>query len=110
MKRATVSLRPLTRADLPVVRPWFEVPDTQRFVAGADWPATMLEHSPRAAAAMFSGATQTGAPLYPALSADTPVGCIDDGTLTVAPFTPAKDRTGPSSPRRSTRRLGRSRP
>lgn len=81
IKSATVNLRPLTRADLPVIPPWFEDPDTRRFLGGPDWPAAMLEHSIRAVATMFRGARQTGAHHYLALMADAPVGYIDCGTF-----------------------------
>ncbi len=41
MKSATVNLRPLTRADLPVIRSWFEDPDTIPKAPAADliWAA-----------------------------------------------------------------------
>lgn len=81
MNRATVSLRPLTRADLPVIHPWFEDPDTRMFLGGPDWPLTMLEHSAHAVGTMFRGARQTSAHHYLALSAGTPVGYIDCGTF-----------------------------
>ncbi len=81
MTRATVSLRLLARADLPLIRPWFEDLDTRRFLGGPDWPAAMLEHGARAAGTVFRGARQTGAHHYLALSADTPVGYIDCGTF-----------------------------
>lgn len=81
MKRATVSLRPLTRADLPMLRPWFEDPDTRRFLGGPDWPQAMLVHSARAVGTMFRGARQTGAHQYLAVSAGTPAGYVDCGTF-----------------------------
>ena len=81
MKSATVNLRLLTRADLPVIRPWFEDPDPRRFLGGPDWPAAMLEHSIRAVGTMFRGARQTGAHHSLALTADAAVGYIDCGTF-----------------------------
>ncbi|MGZ4307222.1 MAG: GNAT family N-acetyltransferase [Solirubrobacteraceae bacterium] len=81
MRHPTVSLRALTRADLPVIRPWFEDPDTRRFLGGPDWPASMLEHSVRAVGTTFRGATQIGAHQYLAFAAGIPVGYIDCGTF-----------------------------
>lgn len=81
LERAAVSLRALTRTDLPVIRPWFEDPDTHRFLGGVDWPAAMLDHRIRAIGTTFRGATQTGSHHYLALAADTPIGYIDCGTF-----------------------------
>ncbi len=39
MSDPRISLRPLTRADLPLVTPWFEDRDTSRFLGGPEWPA-----------------------------------------------------------------------
>jgi RimJ/RimL family protein N-acetyltransferase len=39
MSQPIVSLRPLTRTDLAAIMPWFEDPDTRRYLGGADWPA-----------------------------------------------------------------------
>ena len=77
----TIVLRPLTHADLPVLRPWFEDPDTRSFIGGPDWPARMLEQSRRAIGTTFRGARQTGAHHYLALAAGAPVGYIDCGTF-----------------------------
>ncbi len=60
---------------------WFEDPDTQRFLGGADWPAAMLANANRSIGTTFRGATQTGARQYLALVADNPVGYIDCGTF-----------------------------
>lgn len=109
MKSATVNLRPLTRADLPVIRPWFEDPDTRRFLGGPDWPAAMLEHSIRAVATMFPGARQTGAHHYLALTADAPSDTSTAARLTAALSTAARALTGRSPPRRSMRALAQSR-
>jgi ankyrin repeat protein/RimJ/RimL family protein N-acetyltransferase/ketosteroid isomerase-like protein len=78
---ATVELRPLTSADLPVIAPWFEDADTCRFLGGPDWPAAMLAHGERAVGTTFRGAEQTGAYNYLALVENTPVGYIDCGTF-----------------------------
>jgi len=79
--RPSLALRPLTQADLPVLRPWFEDPDTRSFLGGPDWPARMLEHSRRAIGTTFRGARQTGAHHYLALAAGAPAGYIDCGTF-----------------------------
>lgn len=77
----TIVLRPLTQADLPVLRPWFEDPDTRSSLGGPDWPARMLEHSRQAIGTTFRGARQIGAYHYLALVAGVPVGYIDCGTF-----------------------------
>ena len=58
MSDSRISLRPLTSADLPLITPWFEDPDTGRFLGGPEWPAQMLP-----------------------LADGTPVGYIDCGTF-----------------------------
>jgi RimJ/RimL family protein N-acetyltransferase/ketosteroid isomerase-like protein len=78
---APIELRPLTGADLPVIAPWFEDPDTRRFLGGPDWPAAILAHNVRSVATTFRGAAQTGAYRYLALADGTPVGYIDCGTF-----------------------------
>jgi hypothetical protein len=42
MSGLVVVLRPLTRADLAAITPWFEDPDTRRYLGGPDWPVRML--------------------------------------------------------------------
>jgi RimJ/RimL family protein N-acetyltransferase/ketosteroid isomerase-like protein len=81
MTAARIELRPLTSADLLVIAPWFEDPDTRRFLGGPDWPAAMLATSERSIGTTFRGATQTGAHHYLALADGTPVGYIDCGTF-----------------------------
>jgi RimJ/RimL family protein N-acetyltransferase len=76
-----VILRPLTSAELPVVRPWFADPDTRRFLGGPEWPARMLELGQRTVGQEFRGATQTGAVHYLATRAGQPVGYLDCGTF-----------------------------
>jgi hypothetical protein len=39
----TVVLTPFSRADLGVVEPWFEDPQTRRFLGDSGWPRRMLE-------------------------------------------------------------------
>jgi RimJ/RimL family protein N-acetyltransferase len=81
MARATLDLRRLTRADLPVIAPWFEDADTRRSFGGPEWPAAMLAHGERAVGETFRGATQTAAYRYLALVGGTPAGYIDCGTF-----------------------------
>lgn len=81
MEHATVTLRPLTHAELPIVTPWFEDAATSRFLGGPDWPARMLDHAERCVGETFRGATQTGTHHYLALADGTPAGYIDCGTF-----------------------------
>jgi RimJ/RimL family protein N-acetyltransferase len=81
MSDSTISLRPLTSADLPLITPWFEDPDTARFLGGPEWPAQMLALAGRSAGTMFRGARQKGAHHYLTLADGTPVGYIDCGTF-----------------------------
>ena len=48
MSQPLVTLRPLTRSDLAAITPWFEDPETCRYLGGADWPGSMLDHGERA--------------------------------------------------------------
>jgi GNAT superfamily N-acetyltransferase len=81
MSQPIVSLRPLTRTDLAAITPWFEDPDTRRYLGGADWPAAMLDHGERAVGEMFRGAVQIAAHHYLAEDDGHPVGYIDCGTF-----------------------------
>jgi RimJ/RimL family protein N-acetyltransferase len=81
MSQVFVVLRPLTRRDLAAITPWFEDPDTRRFLGGPQWPAAMLTHGDRSVGTTFRGARQTGAHRYVALAAGVPVGYIDCGTF-----------------------------
>jgi RimJ/RimL family protein N-acetyltransferase len=79
--RAMITLRPLRRADLSVLTPWFEDPGTQRYLGGPGWPAAMLAHGDRSVGTTFRGARQIGAHRYLALAGDAPIGYIDCGTF-----------------------------
>lgn len=81
MSLPAVTLRPLTRADLAAITPWFEDPDTRRSLGGPDWPAAMLDHAERAIGDTFRGAVQTAAHHYLAETDDRAVGYIDCGTF-----------------------------
>jgi RimJ/RimL family protein N-acetyltransferase len=81
MTQPLVDLRVLARDDLAVIRPWFEDPDTRRFLGGPLWPAAMLAHGARSIGTTFRGATHAGAYHYLALSAGVPVGYIDCGVF-----------------------------
>jgi RimJ/RimL family protein N-acetyltransferase len=81
MQSAAITLRPLTHAELPVLQPWFEDPDTSRFLGGADWPAKMLDNVARCVGETFRGAVQEDSHHYLALADGTPVGYIDCGTF-----------------------------
>jgi RimJ/RimL family protein N-acetyltransferase len=43
MSQPNVGLRALTRTDLAAIAPWFDDPDTRRYLGGPAWPATMLD-------------------------------------------------------------------
>lgn len=81
MSEPIVSLRPLTRTDLAAITPWFEDPDTRRYLGGPDWPAAMLDHGERAVGQMFRGAAQIAAYRYLAELDGRAVGYIDCGTF-----------------------------
>jgi RimJ/RimL family protein N-acetyltransferase len=81
MNQAIITLRPLTRADLAAITPWFEDLDTHKSLGGPDWPAAMLDHGERAVGEMFRGAVQTAAHHYLAETNGRAVGYIDCGTL-----------------------------
>jgi RimJ/RimL family protein N-acetyltransferase len=71
----------MTRDDLPTVRPWFDDPDTVRFLGGPDWPARMLDLAVITVGQEFRGAVQTSAAHYVAMDDDQPVGYVDCGTF-----------------------------
>ncbi len=81
MSQPIVNLRPLTRSDVVAITPWFEDPDTLRYLGGADWPAAMLDHGERAVSETFRGALQTAAHHYLAEVEDRAAGYIDCGTF-----------------------------
>ena len=81
MTHPTVILRPLTRADLPLLTPWFTDPDTERHLGGPRWPAAMLDLGERSAGTVFRGATQIGSHRFLALADEAPVGYIDCGVF-----------------------------
>jgi RimJ/RimL family protein N-acetyltransferase len=81
MNGAVLTLRRLTQADLPEVVPWFEDPDTQRYLGGPEWPAAMLARGDQTVGTTFRGARQTGAYRYLGLAAGARVGYIDCGTF-----------------------------
>ena len=90
-----VSLRALTRADLPTITPWFEDSDTRRYLGGPDWPAAMLDHGERATGEMFRGATQTAAYHYLGEMDGRAVGYIDCGTFDCATVCGGEGPDGP---------------
>ncbi len=81
MTQPLVKLRALTRDNLVVITPWFENPDTRRFLGGPQWAAAMLAPDDRCVGTTFRGARQTGCYRYLALAGGTPVGYIDCGTF-----------------------------
>jgi len=81
MTQPIITLRPLTRADLAAITPWFEDPDTRGLLGGPDWPAVMLDHGERAVGEMFRGAVQIATHHYLAQTNGRAVGYIDCGTF-----------------------------
>lgn len=81
MSQPIITLRPLTRTDLAAITPWFEDPDTRRYLGGPDWPAAMLDNAERAVGETFRGAVQTAARHYLAEIDGRAVGYIDCGTF-----------------------------
>ena len=96
MSQPIVSLGPLTRAELAAITPWFEDPDTRRYLAGdwPDWPAAMLDHSERAVE-IFRGATQTAAHHSLAEVDGRAVRYIDCGTFDCATVYAGEGPDGP---------------
>ena len=88
-------LRPLTLADLPLVTPWFEDADTQRYLGGPDWPAVMLDHAQRSTGTVFRGATQLGSYHYLALMVGRAIGYIDCGIFDRCTVYGGEARDGP---------------
>ena len=70
----------MTVEDLAMVQPWFDDPDTRRFLGGPDWPARMLALADTVVGTTFRGAVETGAHHWVAVDAGDPVGYIDCGT------------------------------
>ena len=95
MSQPTVSLRRLTRTDLAAITPWFEDPDTRRYLGGPDWPAAMLDHGERAVGETFRGAVQTAAHHYLAEFDGRAVGYIDCGTFDSATVYGGEGPDGP---------------
>jgi RimJ/RimL family protein N-acetyltransferase len=81
MSDSRISLRPLTSADLPLITPWFEDPDTSRFLGGPEWPVQMLALAKRSVGTMFRGARRIDSHHYLALADSAPAGYIDCGTF-----------------------------
>ena len=75
-----VVLRPFDRAELPLLEPWFEDPETQRWLGGPDWPLMTLALSD-VPLGEFRGALETGRYRFIAWDGSAPVGYIDCGTF-----------------------------
>lgn len=81
MTEPEVTLRAFIRPDLATVEAWFRDPDTQRWLGGPEWPATMLDRTDRVTGEEFRGAVQTGAYRYLAHSDSRAIGYVDCGTF-----------------------------
>jgi RimJ/RimL family protein N-acetyltransferase len=75
-----VDLRPFGRDELPLVEPWFQDPETQRWLGGPGWPKMVLELS-HAPLGEFRGAQETGSFGFLAWDKNVPVGYVDCGTF-----------------------------
>jgi len=65
--------------DLPLVEPWFDDPETRRWLGGPSWPQMSIAHID-APLSEFRGAHETGRYRFVALDGESPVGYIDCGT------------------------------
>jgi RimJ/RimL family protein N-acetyltransferase len=74
-----VQLRPFGRDQLPLVEPWFQDADTQRWLGGPDWPRLMLDLAERPLGE-FRGAVETGRHRWLARENERAIGYIDCGT------------------------------
>jgi GNAT superfamily N-acetyltransferase len=81
MTELAVVLSTLQRSDLALLEPWFEDPDTARYLGGPGRPAAMLALGEGAVGEVFGGAVQTGAQRYLAHADGRPIGYIDCGTF-----------------------------
>jgi hypothetical protein len=50
MSQPCVSLRALTRTDLAAIAPWFDDPDTRRYLGGPAGPSDQMRHTPKRSA------------------------------------------------------------
>ena len=90
-----MTLRNFEREDLATVEPWFNDPDTQRYLGGSDWPQRMLEHGERTVGETFRGAVQTSAHRYLAHVHGRPCGYVDCGTFDRCTVYGGEDERGP---------------
>jgi RimJ/RimL family protein N-acetyltransferase len=74
-----LQLRPFERDQLPLVQPWFDDADTQRWLGGPGWPRLALDLQDRPLDE-FRGAMETGRYKWLAWEDDNAVGYIDCGT------------------------------
>jgi RimJ/RimL family protein N-acetyltransferase len=74
-----VRLEPFGSEQLPVVQPWFEDVDTQKWLGGPGWPSLILDLA-GSPLGEFRGAVETGRHAWLAWHGGTPVGFIDCGT------------------------------
>jgi RimJ/RimL family protein N-acetyltransferase len=75
-----VELRACGREQLSLVEPWFQDPETQRWLGGPDWPQRALKLAD-APLDEFRGAQETGSFRFLAWDRDVPVGYVDCGTF-----------------------------
>jgi len=74
-----VRLEPFGSEQLPIVEPWFEDVDTQRWLGGPGWPSLILDLASNTLGE-YRGAVETGRHTWLARDGDRPVGLADCGT------------------------------
>jgi RimJ/RimL family protein N-acetyltransferase len=74
-----VRLGPFEAGELPLVKPWFENVETQRWLGGPGWPSLILDLAGHPLSE-FRGAVETGRYAWVAWDGARPVGLIDCGT------------------------------
>jgi hypothetical protein len=84
-----VDLRPLTKADLPAVEPWFSDPDTRRYLGGPGMARADAARGPDPAPRNSWGSRQSGGPAAPRVATITLPGQPTGDLLTEA-FSPAR--------------------
>jgi RimJ/RimL family protein N-acetyltransferase len=74
-----VRLEPFGSEQLPIVEPWFEDVDTQRWLGGPGWPGLILDLASNPLGE-YRGAVETGRHSWLAWDGGRPVGLVDCGT------------------------------
>lgn len=86
-----VNYRLLTEADIEIVDPWFDDPDTKKYLGGKAWPRQLLKLVDEMPGKEFKGKTIRGRYAFLVFLGQTPVALIDletygDATAALAPI------------------------